>query len=128
MKVIRFTVFLLILTGIVPNLLHSQAIIQKDFAWYLQTKDGIYPATETMAVFTPSGNILHKQSFMLPAHDSLVPERGVNKVSFRTRVLYNGTLWEMVNVEGHVYPDGKCSVTFHLNGAGFEVPAKKGKM
>ena len=100
----------------------AQALVQKDFYWLLKTNDGVYPAVETMAVFTPSGNILHKQIFMIDTEDPIVPEKGTSKISFITWVTYDGTRWEMVDVEGIVYPNGKVFIIFHSNGAGTTTP------
>lgn len=103
----------------------AQALVQKDFYWLLRTNDGVYPAVETMAVFTPSGNILHKQIFQVDTEDPIVPERGTNKISFITWVTYDGTRWEMVDVEGIVFPNGKVIIIFHSNGAGTTTPGKE---
>ena len=86
MKSLRISAILIIMIGFGFNTINAQALVEKDFTWYLQTDDGIYPAVETMGVFTPSGNILHKQIFMIDKEDSLVPDKGVNKVAFKTWV------------------------------------------
>ena len=96
-----------------------------DFAWLLRTSDGIYPAVDMKAVFTPSGNILHKQTFMINMEDSLVPEKGTNKVTFKTWVRSRGKIHEMIQVNGKVYPDGKVFIVFHTNGAGANFPSNK---
>ena len=125
MKSLRISAIMLIIMGFGFNTINAQALVTKDFTWYLQTDDGIYPAVETMGVFTPSGNILHKQIFMIDKEDSLVPDKGVNKVAFKTWVYYKGITWIMVDAEGIVYPGGKCTIIFHTNGAGDETPPNK---
>lgn len=125
MKTLRFLILLIVLAGYGSLTGSAQALVQKDFNWYLRTDEGLYPAVETMAVFTPSGNILHIQIFMIDPDESIVPEKGVNKISFITWVPYDGIIQTMVDAEGIVYPDGKCRIIFHLNGAGSQVPPKK---
>jgi hypothetical protein len=78
-----------------------------------------------MAVFTPSGNILHKQVFMIDKDDSIVPEKEVTKIPFKTWVYYNEVIWIMIDAEGIVYPNGKAFIVFHTNGAGNETPPNK---
>ena len=121
-KLLAIFIFGLILGS---GVLNAQALVQKDFNWWLETNDGLYPAVDMMAVFTPSGNILHKQIFMVDEDDSIVPEKGVNKVSFITWVTIDGVKWEMVDAEGIVYPNGKVFIVFHSNGAGTITPRRK---
>ncbi|MCF8226312.1 MAG: hypothetical protein K9J30_10585 [Bacteroidales bacterium] len=125
MKANRFIVVLLLLAGLGFSSLNGQALVEKNQRWYLLTNDGLYPSVEMMGVFTPSGNVLHKQLFMISTDDSLVPEKGVNKVAFRTHFWYMGVYYEMVSVEGKVYPDGKVFIVFHTNGAGTTTPKNK---
>ena len=125
MKKLKFLLFAIAMLISVFNSLNAQALIVKDFQWYLRTNDGIYPAVDMMAVFTPSGNILHKQIFIIDKDDSLVPEKGIRKVAFITWVPYHGSLWTMIDAEGIVHPDGKCFLVFHTNGAGAETPPNK---
>lgn len=123
-RTIKFIAILLITFASGFNAIHAQALVIKDFNWYLKTQDGIYPAIDMMGVFTPSDNILHKQVFMINKEDSLVPEKGMNKVSFKTRVSYQGKIWLMY-AEGKVFPNGKCFIIFHTNGAGSAPPSNK---
>lgn len=116
-KTIKVIAVLLIMSGFGFNIIQAQSLVVKDFAVYLMTQDGIYPAVDMMGVFTPSGNILHKQIFMIDKDDSLVPKKGMNKVFFETMVLYAGKRWLMY-AEGKVFPNGKCLIVFHTNGAG----------
>lgn len=125
MKSLRILAILLIMIGFGFSTAHSQALVLKDFNWFLKTSDGIYPAVDMMGVFTPSGNILHKQTFMINHEDSLVPEKGMNKVAFKTWVRFNGVVHEMISVDGKVYPDGKVFIIFHSNGAGEITPSNK---
>ena len=122
MKAIRVFAVLMLLAAVGITSMNAQALVKTDFGWTLRTYDGIYPAVSTMAVFTPSGNILHKQEFIIDLDDSIVPEKGVNKVAFITRVLYNGVIHEMYSAEGKVYPDGKVYIVFHENGSGTDTP------
>ena len=125
MKTIRYFTLLVLGFMLSASAINAQALVLKDFAWFLKTDDGTYPAVETMGVFTPSGNILHKQIFQIDEEDSIVPEKGINKVSFITWVTVDGVVWEMIDVAGIVYPNGKVTIVFHSNGAGTTTPRKK---
>ena len=125
MKTRRFITLLILGLILSVTAINAQALVLKDFTWFLKTDDGIYPAAETMGVFTPSGNILHKQIFIIDEDDSLVPEKGINKVSFITWVTVDGVVWEMIDVDGMVFPNGKVMIVFHSNGAGTTPPPKK---
>jgi len=48
MKLLKISAILLIIMGFGFNTINAQALVTKDFTWYLQTDDGIYPAVETM--------------------------------------------------------------------------------
>lgn len=127
MKTLRVIALVFLLGSIGASALNGQALVLNDFSWKLRTHDGIYPAVDMMAVFTPSGNILHKQTFLIDLEDSIIPEKGVNKISFTTKVRYQGEIYEMLSVNGKVYPDGKVYIIFHTNGSGSVTPSKKDK-
>ncbi len=46
----------------------------------------------------------------------------MNRVFFKTWVVYGGKIWIMY-ANGKVFPDGKCFIVFHINGAGSEPPS-----
>lgn len=126
MKNVRVILILVMLFMFASNKSEGQALVQKDFNWLLITPGPrYYSPVDMMAVFTPSGNILHKQEFLLDPDDSLVPEKGVKKVKFKTMFWHNGTYYVLYDAEGLVYADGRCNIIFHLNGAGDSTPLNK---